>query len=86
MRWQGVAVLLFGISLVSLAGVEIFARRVCAGPPDPDGAGHMAIFIYPIMLFAGVILTVVSAMLVGAKPFVSSVVTTGAPLEDGPPQ
>jgi hypothetical protein len=67
MSWQGATILLSGISILSLAGVELFARRVSAGPPDPNTAAHMAIFIYPVVLISGAILTIVSAMVVGGK-------------------
>lgn len=68
MSWQGGTILLLGISMLSLAGVEMFVRRVSKGPPAPDTAAHLAIFIYPAILMSGALLTVVSSMLISGSP------------------
>jgi hypothetical protein len=64
MSRKGIVILLSGTSLLALAGVEMFARRISGGPPDPGGAAHMAIFLYPLTLIAGAVLILVSAMLI----------------------
>ncbi len=80
MSWLGGTLLLLGISCLSLAGVEIYARRVSRGFPDPDSAAHMAIFIYPAFLMIGALLTVVASMLVSG----SQVRTSDGDAESGP--
>lgn len=63
----GGTLLLLGISFLSFAGVEIYARRVSRGFPDPNSAAHMAIYIYPAFLMGGALLTVVASMLVSGN-------------------
>ena len=73
----GVTILLSGISVLSLAGVELFATRVSLGPPDPDTAAHMAIYVFPVLLIGGAIVTLVCALLVGSGIRCLTVRSTG---------
>lgn len=69
MNRRGILLLLWGISLLSIAEITILGMFAVSGPPDPDTAGHLRSYIWPILFTGCLIIITVIAMAVGAKQY-----------------
>ncbi len=56
-----------GILVVVLGGILLYAKSAVLGPPDPNTAAHMALFIYPVLILAGFVFISMLAILVRGK-------------------